>query len=421
MSAAQPKKKYVFGDNGTLQAKSSAPTPTTVANPAQAITVVSSMDEVVQASTDCGAQFQLAPTTKQSIEVYQSDEFIQKFGTTPPGGAQIEGGDVLDGLTALFSMYEIPIGMLAKLRGLTPYCLNFIIDDSGSMKTATDLLFTTAVSYVQNRKNRFVGYQQDPRFMTRFEEAENRLHIMFDILSFVPTGRITFSCLNMTTPVIMNHEGQTPEQFAAQAHYLISQIFSYEPKYQTPTYRALKNAFYNNPGVLTAHYLFTDGLPMVNGDPMETVKNVAALIKNRPNPFYNALTLISCTTVDSECEWMKEIEEEGPYTSEIDDFNSERAEVLKDQGPCFPFSYGFWLICHLVAAINPDDLDAMDEKVPLTRHVFSSLIGRELTPEEYANYWSQNMNANQYRRFYNELLTDTQRMARQIVGYVHKK
>ena len=39
----------------------------------------------------------------------------------------------------------------------------------------------------------------------------------------------------------------------------------------------------------------------------------------------------------------------------------ESREILKDQGKALPFTVGFYLICSLVAAMNPNDLDAMDE------------------------------------------------------------
>jgi hypothetical protein len=32
-----------------------------------------------------------------------------------------------------------------------------------------------------------------------------------------------------------------------------------------------------------------------------------------------------------------------------------------------PYSFGFYLVCHLVAALNPTDLDALDESVPFTK------------------------------------------------------
>lgn len=73
------------------------------------------------------------------------------------------------------------------------------------------------------------------------------------------------------------------------------------------------------------------------------------------------MTFISCTNEDDQVEWMKDAEEVAPYCSESDDFHDEAAEVLRDQGPALPFSQGFHLVAQLVAAMNPDDLDAMDE------------------------------------------------------------
>jgi hypothetical protein len=60
---------------------------------------------------------------------------------------------------------------------------------------------------------------------------------------------------------------------------------------------------------------------------------------------------------------MKELEEIAPYVAEYDDYDDEKAEVQKDQGLGFPYTRGFYLIGQLVAAMNPDDLDAMDEVI----------------------------------------------------------
>ena len=52
-----------------------------------------------------------------------------------------------------------------------------------------------------------------------------------------------------------------------------------------------------------------------------------------------------------------------------------------------PLTAGFYLVCHLVAALNPTDLDALDESVPFTKKTMEDLLGRELSPEEYARYF----------------------------------
>ena len=44
-------------------------------------------------------------------------------------------------------------------------------------------------------------------------------------------------------------------------------------------------------------------------------------------------------------------------------------------------------MCHLVAALNPTDLDALDESVPFTKKTLDNLLGRELSGEEYGHYF----------------------------------
>ena len=52
-----------------------------------------------------------------------------------------------------------------------------------------------------------------------------------------------------------------------------------------------------------------------------------------------------------------------------------------------PFSKGFHLICQLVAAMNPDDLDAMDECIPFTKFTLNNLLGYQVNDETYRHYF----------------------------------
>ena len=126
-----------------------------------------------------------------------------------------------------------------------------------------------------------------------------------------------------------------------------------------------------------AHYLM---LYLFTGQPSDKpIEMVANLIKYRQNPAANPVTLLSCSDEDSEVEWMKVIEEEAPFCSELDDYVAEKAEVLADQGSAFPFTKGMWIISMLVGAINPYDLDAMDENLPFTKATLDDLLGQMST------------------------------------------
>lgn len=147
---------------------------------------------------------------------------------------------------------------------------------------------------------------------------------------------------------------------------------------------------------------------------------VANLIKFRRNPAANPVTLLSCSDDDSEVEWMKVIEEEAPFCSELDDYVAEKQEVLADQGPAFPFTKGMWIISMLVGAINPDDLDAMDENLPFTKYTLDNLFGRRHTTDEYKYYFDRNTHGRLYHDLYQRFLNE-QTVARRIVTEVDRK
>jgi len=129
---------------------------------------------------------------------------------------------------------------------------------------------------------------------------------------------------------------------------------------------------------------FGDGLP--NGG-RRAIQEIVRIIKTRPEPQLNPVTFLSCTNEDEAVEWMKDCEEVAPFCSESDDYGDESREVLLDQGEALPYTRGFWLICQLVAAMNPDDLDAMDESVPFTKTTLDNLLGIQHNEESYRYYF----------------------------------
>lgn len=54
---------------------------------------------------------------------------------------------------------------------------------------------------------------------------------------------------------------------------------------------------------------------------------------------------------------------------------------MDSQGPMFPYTRGIWYITQLLAALNPSDLDLLDEGYPLTKYSLDNLLGRIHTPK----------------------------------------
>lgn len=391
------KSKYIFVD-GVMKInpeyKSADQPQSTVADPSKAIAIVSSTQDIQTASSaqqaSTGQAMQLSSATTASMEIMQDRDFLNQFHAP----TQLDGGDLLDGLSNIFAKHEIPIGLINKLLALSEYKLNFIIDDSGSMGNKSDALMSQASMQVKQQCDRDCRRTASQDTMTRWEEAQDRLHVMIDILAYIPTGKISITFLNRNTPITLDHAGKTPDMFAQDAHAQISNAFRATPTGGTPIYGALTKSFVPS-GQPTMHYLFTDGEPSD-----ATQEQVGELVLRRANPKANPLAFITCTNDSTQAEWMKKIEGDAEYTSELDDFFEERKEVLAAQGPGFPFNKGLWLICQLVAAINPIDLDALDEKTPFTKKTMDDLMGRKLTQQEYFRYFDSNPNAVQYRQQY---------------------
>lgn len=389
------------------------PVPTsTVAEPAKALAIVSTPADAMQ------AQVMMTPTVMQPMMVMQSQAYNSQFGAQFQGN----GGAVIDGLTDLFSRYEIPMGLLDKLLYLARYNLNFIMDDSGSMGSPTDVVLREIHPEtrfnVENRCSRGRMQMHDNLPLYRWEEAENRLHIMIDFLQYLPIQNMRISFLNSPQIIQLTHAGKAPQQFAAEAHAAVRAAFTNMANGRTPTMAKLSQAFNTSTG-FTMHYFFTDG------EPSDASKaEVARLIMTRRNPEMNPLTFVTCTNDDAEAEWMKDIEDKAPFCAEVDDFRDERDEVLRDQGPGFPYSVGFWLLSHLVAAICPEDLDALDESYPMTKRTLDMLLGRRLNPEEYQRYFDMNPNGVRYRHMFqqfcredvvaNQILPELQRIQRPV-------
>lgn len=433
---ASTEPKYVFID-GVMQlnpkyvpdAKAGEPVKTTVADPQNAIAITSTMSDIAQAGEAKKAAgagpLQTSKATEASITIMQDSYYLDKFGTPD----QINPGELVDGITRYFAQYEVPLGLVNKLLALSEYKLNFIIDDSGSMMGHTDATINDACDFTKSKYDpqgkRAKSYNNK---MTRWEEAEDRLHILIDMLAYIPTGPMKFGFLNNKSKkdiVVLDHHGKTPDQFKEEAHDKLHKAFKgISPECTTPILadlqavfqtkeQAKKSGFEQKENVM--HYLLTDGKPD------EPITKIRDLVLNRAFPEKNPITFLSCTNNDAEVEWMKKLEGEADYSAELDDFISERNEVVEKQGSTFPYSKGFWLLSNLVAAINPDDLDALDEDRPFSKKTMDDLMGRKLTDQEFKKYFDNHPLgiAKEYIDLYPKFLSENTTAKKILEKYNH--
>jgi len=350
-------------------AGTNAPPVTTVLNSDQALPIVTNMDDYEQMNDDLG-DIPLAEATNATIEMLQEPDIAKEAG--------MEAEEMIDELGNLLVKYEIPIGLTNKLMCLSEYqSLEFIIDDSGSMSMRTD--------------------SNDPQTgqpRTRWAEALERLKEMVEVIAYVPFTQIGIEFLNRKERIVIKREGRRPQQLAKDAYDVIDDAFRSGPRGTTPAFEKLQESILRGQGANIARYFFGDGKP--NGG-QTAITSIVQLLLHRDNPEGNPLTFLSCTNEDEAVEWMKDAEEIAPFCSESDDFADEAREVARDQGMGLPFSKGFHLICQLVAAMNPEDLDAMDESIPFTKFTLDNLLGIVHNEASYKHYFDCFVAAQQKR------------------------
>lgn len=346
---------------------------TTAIYPDQSLPVVTNMEDhalMNEANVAAGLkEVPLAESTAATIEIMQEPEITAEAGMQPD--------EMVDELGAILNKYEVPMGLMNKLIMLTEYeVLEFMVDDSGSMSMVSDTV------------------DSNHRPQTRWQEAQSRLKSMIEIVAYVPFNRIAICFLNRPERVELTRMGRPPRVFLQDAYQQIDRVFQRGPTGSTPVLEKMKESLARGQGKNVSRYLFCDGQPN-GGNPAKA--EIVSLLLRRPNPQGNPITFLSCTGDDAQVEWMKDAEEVIPYAAECDDFRDEADEVHKDQGTALPFTIGFYLICSLVAAMNPDDLDAMDESVPFTKTTLDNLLGIQSDEPTYRHYFDCFLQAQRVR------------------------
>ena len=325
------------------------------------------------------AEIVVAPSYAQAVKQYQdymaeNDIIIVEAEIVVEDQDNQQQQHGLGKIAGVLSKYEIPAGMLTKLLELKNFDVaEIIVDDSSSMNALTDA--------------------RGPRGeqITRWTEAKWRILQMMEIIAYVKAPTFYIHFLNRPAVIEMERRaGESPEAFFVRASTMVENEFSLHPNGLTPALERIKESLSRHQDKSCLRYFMGDGVP--NGGDF-SCREIHKLLTNRARPERNPFTFMSCTDNDEATEWMKECEEIAPYCSELDDYEDESREVLKDQGKAFPYSYGLHLVAQIVAAFNPHDLDAMDESVPFTKKTLEDVLGYQTSQQEYKYYFDSFLEA----------------------------
>ncbi len=416
------KRKMRFDKNGVLIPEGAVDSPEKHAKSdplnltAQQVPVISSVDEM-----DAAAELNIATavSTQAILQEVNGDAYAADLKVHPEF-------DVMQAIGEQNEIDRTPIGLTNKLMTAAGVDRHYVIDNSGSMGSALRLrdkegnINPTALlknAHPEILKRRRPSLEtENTETMTRYEEAESRLHYIIDKLKYIPTGDWSFDFMNdgrvngryQSLDCKIERGNKSPDQFALEAHRLVSEKFSVEPTGTTPLNSTVMKAFEdikrNKRAKLSrdseietkVHFtIITDGDPTPNASLRQTPKQaneeIVATLKNRETPEEIPTHVWLC---GEEVKWTELLDKDCPFVVVIDDFQSESIQVREKQGIRFPYTLGFYIVCATVGAdpVNKHDLDTVDDNFPYSKFIFDSINGY-VPPnnETYLDYLEHNI------------------------------
>jgi len=220
----------------------------------------------------------------------------------------------------LFQKYEISPLFREKLELLSDFKIVCIIDDSGSMNTPLN---------------------DGGPHATRWDELKNVVKTTVDIGTIYSNIDIHF--LNRESVLDISEFSQLEDSFR------------HGPEGRTPLCKSLNEVLnhHNTSDKKILIVIATDGVP----NNLDTFKHIVSS-KNHEK-FY--ISFLACSDNDSDIDYLNYLDKYVPHVDTLDDYASERSEVLAAQGHSFSYTYSDHIVRLLLGPICPE-LDSLDEK-----------------------------------------------------------
>ena len=237
-------------------------------------------------------------------------------------------------LSAIAQQFEIRPDWVTKLRELESFDIVVVADDSGSM--------ATPVAAVP-------GANPYGAIQTRWTELRHTLSIVVELASALSGGNRGIEIYFLNRPPILQ----------ARTAADVQPAFDHGPPAGfTPLTRVLS-------GILAAKanserkmllLIATDGQPTDDRGNVDIPRFINTLTSKGPKVF---VQIMACTDDESAISYLEKVDKNVPRVDVVDDYASEKREILRAQGARFPFSFGDYVVKALLGPIDPS-FDRLD-------------------------------------------------------------
>ncbi|VBB17849.1 hypothetical protein YASMINEVIRUS_312 [Yasminevirus sp. GU-2018] len=249
-------------------------------------------------------------------------------------------------LKAFFRKYEISPTFQEDVDVIRKYDIIIIGDDSTSMRDPS--------RYLSYRTNTVVN-------MTRWDELKETVAVVTELACILDDDGIDVRFLN---------EGKPHKNISSQEQVMA--LFNRAPTGRTPLTRVLREVMAMPTRKPKLILIVTDGEPN-DDDGYDDSDKFLELVVNR-DAQNNRIGILVCTSAEKQMKWLQRVDKEAKHVDVVDDYYSEREQILEIQGSGFSYSHGDHVLKMLLGPIL-QKYDDLDEK-PLKRSTQSGSVRR---------------------------------------------
>jgi len=274
-------------------------------------------------------QSQPPPQYPSSAPQYPPDQ----YGSIPAALPYVEDPAArMQAFKNIAAQYEISDAFAAKLRQLEGYEIVLVLDDSGSMNAPIQ-------DHTGGGGGAFAVQQ------TRWKELQTITSIVVNIAAIMDKNGLDVYFLNR------------PGMSGVRSSHDLTHSFAQPPAGLTPLTPVIRRVLSDKRAVMVEQKLLlivaTDGAPTdANGRvDVNSLRDVLARERNADRCF---VTFMACTDDLTAVEYLNDWDRQLKHLDVVDDYQSERREIMKTKGKSYPFSFGDYLVKALLGPIDPE-------------------------------------------------------------------
>lgn len=291
-----------------------------------------------------GEQYQYKPQEPGApLDQY---EYIQ--GTFESNSTQTGTVDFKEKQTALkefFAKYEISQYMQEDISSVSEFEIIIIADDSSSMREPSTFIDIDTGEQI---------------ISTRWHELQMTVGVIAEVSTILDSDGIDIWFFNRGEP---NPDKKNPDRKKPYKNIKtkeeVKELFTMAPSGRTPMTRVLKEVMEQETKKPKLILILTDGEPN-DSEGYSDVDNFKKLLMSRDSK-HNRIGIIACTTDPKAMQWLDELDLVGQRIDIVDDYKSEKDQVMKVQGSHFTYTQGDHILKMMLGPIF-DKYDKLDEQ-----------------------------------------------------------